>query len=174
MLGSNTKSTRSEPMHHKRGRDYQAANVGWLWKQQHVYTGGENDSNFTGTRQINKYGDSQGVGVVTDRYRFTWVVMRYNIPASRWLIWRRRATASRNGTDTALGTASLSITAHTSLALTTSSRTNGFGWPVTITNQSSQVSDTFSLDFPTATTLGAATTAMEMLIAGTEVAMVKL
>ena len=161
-------------MHHRKGRDYQAATVGWLWKRRHVYTGGESDTNFTGTREINLFGDSQAVGMIADRYRFTWVAMRFNIPAARWLIWRRRASANRNGTDTALGTASLSITAHGSLALTTSSRTNGFSWPVTITNQSSEVSDTFSLDFPTASSLGAATTALEMLVAGTEVVMVKL
>lgn len=162
-------------MHHRRGRDYQAANVGWLWKQQHVYTGGENDSNFTGTRQINKYGDSQAVGLVTDRYRFAWLSMpRFSLPRSRWVMWTRRATASRLGTNTALATPAITFTAHTSLLLTTSVRNGGFGWGATVTNQTSQVSDTFSVDFPTAQTVSLGSTVLTLTNLGTEVAMVKL
>lgn len=162
-------------MHHRRGRDYQAANVGWLWKQQHVYTGGENDSNFTGTRQIVKYGDSQAVGFVTDRYRFSWVTIpRFRLPAARWVIWRRRATANNFGTNTTLNTPNLFFVAHSSLALPNSSRSGGFGWTVTIANQTSQVSDTFSAEYPTAQTALIAQTALTLLNQATEVAMVKL
>lgn len=162
-------------MHHRKGRDYQACNVGWLWKQQHVYTSGQTDINFTGTRQIVKCGDSQAVGFVTDRYRFSWVTMpRFNLPASRWVMWRRRATANRNGINTALQTASLSFPPHSSLDLSSSAKSGILGWGVTITNQTSQSSDTFSVNFPTAQTVSIAAMALTLLNQGTEVAMVKL
>lgn len=162
-------------MHHRKGRDYQAANVGWLWKQRHVYTGGESDTNFTGTKEINKFGDSPAVGFVKDRYRFSWVTIpRYNLPASRWVLWTRRATANRNGTNTALQTASLSFPPHSSLSLSSSSKSGILGWGVTITNQTSQASDTFSVNFPTAQTVSIAQMALTLITQGTEVVMVKL
>lgn len=144
-------------MHPRRGRDYQAANVGWLWKQQHVYTGSENDSNFTGTRQINKYGDSQAVGVVADRYRFTWVAMpRCNLPNARVITYSLASVASRSGGSPTLQTAGTTITAHTSLSLASSSRSNVVGWGRLNTMQTAQNHQGFALNLAgNATTLNA-------------------
>jgi hypothetical protein len=137
-------------MHHRNGLDYQAANVGWLWKRRHVYTGGQSDTNFTGTREINVFGDSQAVGLVTDRYRFTWIdMLRYRLPDSRWILWRRKLPSNRNGTTTVLGTPSLTFEAHSSLLLTTSQKKGGLVWSATTTNQTSQSSTTDTIDFPT-------------------------
>jgi len=165
-------------MHHKRGRDYQACNVGWLWKQQHVYTVGQNDSNFTGVRQIVKYGDSQAVGFVTDRYRFSWVTMpRFRLPDSRWVMWRRRATANRFGTTSTLNAPQLTFVPHLELysnSSPSSIRFGTFSWTSEIANQTSQVSDTFSAEYPTAQTVAISQMALTLLNLGTEVVMVKL
>jgi hypothetical protein len=135
-------------MHHRKGRDYQAANVGWLWKQQHVYTGGQNDNNFTGVKEINRFGDSRAVGLVTDRYRFVWRVLpRLNLPSARYLVYAARVPVNRNGTDTTLLTPALTITAHTALNLAASVINNTFGWGVTVTNQTSQLHGGHNLTF---------------------------
>lgn len=133
-------------MHHRKGRDYQAANVGWLWKRRHVYTGGQSDTNFTGTREINLFGDSRAVGIITDRYRFTWVALpRYNLPNARMIAYSLGSAASRTAKNGSLQTAGFTITAHTSLALASSARSNVFGWGRTEADQTSQTHQGFSL-----------------------------
>jgi len=134
-------------MHHKRGRDYQAANVGWLWKQRHVYTGGDSDTNFTGTKEINKYGDSQAVGLVTDRYRFTWALIpRLNLPNGRLITYSLGSSANRNGKDATLQTAGTTITAHSSLGLASSARSNVVGWGRNSTDQTADTHQNFTLN----------------------------
>jgi hypothetical protein len=133
-------------MHRK--RDYYAANIGWLWKQRHVYTGGESDSTFTGTKEINRFGDSRAIGFVTDRYRFRWMVMtRFNLPIARWIAYTSRVPANSNGTDTTLLTPALTITAHTSLGLASSIRNNTFGFGATIADQTAQLHGGHDLAF---------------------------
>lgn len=133
-------------MHRK--REYYAANIGWLWKQRHVYTGGQTDNNFTGTKEINRFGDSRAVGFVTDRYRFRWVVMtRLNLPNARWIVYTSRVPANRNGTNTTLLAPGLTITAHTSLGLLQSFITNNYGWGTSIANQTAQLHGGHDLAF---------------------------
>jgi len=136
-------------MHHRRGRDYQAANVGWLWKQRHVYTGGDNDTNFTGTKEINKYGDSRAVGLVTDRYRFTWALLqRGNLPNARLITYSLGSSANRKGKDATLQTAGLTITPHSSLdsEFLDSVIFNTLGWGRNITDQTADTHQNFTLN----------------------------
>lgn len=138
-------------MHHKRGRDYYAANTGWLWKKQHVYSGGESDTTYADQKELNQFGDSRAVGLVTDRYRFRWVAMPgLNLPSARYLVYTARTPVNRNGTDTTLGSPAMTITAHTSLNLVSSTRINAFGWGTTIANQTAQSHGGHNFAFHTA------------------------